>query len=160
MARVCVDACFLIGLYDKDDQYHDIAVRQFGSLFGEESGRHQLVAPWPVLYECLGTRYARNTATIPQKRTEFTRYWDYLSEGGQLVLLDDGPFREVPLSEHLAGPTRILSLVDRVLRAMILDQGRLFDFFLTYNTGDFTDACQASNIPLINEKSLTNSYGF
>jgi hypothetical protein len=40
MARVCVDACFLIGLYDRDDQHHALAVSQFDALFGEESRRH------------------------------------------------------------------------------------------------------------------------
>ncbi len=155
MARVCVDACFLIGLYDRDDQHHGAAVRHFDVLFGEESARHQLIAPWPILYECLGTQYAKSQA----KSMLFTQRWNYLYESGQLVLLDDGPFRESPLNEHLENRFRVLSLVDRVLRAMILDRGRLFDFFLTYNSGDFVDACQIGDIPLINEKSSAESYG-
>jgi hypothetical protein len=155
MARVCVDACFLIGLYDRDDQYHETAVRHFDELFGEESPRHQLIAPWPILYECLGTRYARS----PRKAILFSQVWSDLYRLGQLVLIDDGPFRELPLNEHLEDRSRALSLVDRVLRAMILDGEQHFDFFLTYNTGDFIDACQLGDIPLINEESSTESYG-
>jgi predicted nucleic acid-binding protein len=155
MARVCVDACFLIGLYDQGDQHHGTAIRHFDALFGERSGRNQLVAPWPILYECLGTRYAKDF----RKSVLFTQHWDYLNEFGQLVILDDGPFRELQLNEHLEGGNRALSLVDRVLRAMILDRERFFDFFLTYNTPDFVDACQIGDIPLINQESAAESYG-
>lgn len=155
MARICVDACFLIGLYDRDDQHHGTADRHFEALFGEESARHQLVAPWPILYECLGTRYAKDT----RKSILFNRHWNYLGRAGQLVLLDDGPFRERPLIEHFETRTRALSLVDRVLRTMILDRERHFDFFLTYNTPDFADVCQIGDIPLINQESSPGSYG-
>jgi hypothetical protein len=89
----------------------------------------------------------------------FNQHWNYLSKSGQLVLLDDGPYREMPLDEHLQDRTRNLSLVDRVLRAMIIDKERFFDFFLTYNTGDFVDACQLRGIPLLNEESTAESYG-
>jgi predicted nucleic acid-binding protein len=157
MARVCVDACFLIGLYDRDDQHHDTAVTHFAALFGEESARHQLVTPWPILYECLGTRYARD----PRKSSQFGQHWSYLSESGQLILVDDSPFRDLPLDEHIhiQGGARAFSLVDRVLRAMILGQERIFDFFLTYNAADFVDACQIGDIPLINQESSAESYG-
>jgi len=155
MARVCVDACFLIGLYDRDDQHHRIAVSHFDAIFGEESARHQLIAPWPILYECLGTQYVRD----PRKSMRFTQHWSYLSRSEQLVLLDDGPFRERTLRNHLERSSRNLSLVDRVLRAMILDRERHFDFLLTYNAGDFVDACQIGNIPLINEASSAEFYG-
>jgi len=155
MARVCVDACFLIGLYDRNDQHHALAVRQFDALFGERSPRHVLVAPWPILYECCGTQQAKNS----RKTFLLRESWDYLLLYGQLVLLDDLPYREQPLLEHMDMPSRSLSLVDRVLRAMILDRKRFFDFFLTYNTGDFVDACQLRGIPLLNEKSVPESYG-
>ena len=155
MARVCVDACFMIGLYDEGDQHHGAAVRHFDALFGEESGRNQLVAPWPILYECLGTKFAKN----PRKSTLFTQLWEYLNGFGQLVLLDDEPYRELLLHEHLKARNRALSLVDRVIRAMILDRKHFFDFFLTYNTPDFVDACRIGDIPLINQDSPAESYG-
>jgi predicted nucleic acid-binding protein len=154
MARVCVDACFLIGLYDKDDQHHAVAIRQFDALFGEKSPRHILVAPWPILYECCGTQQAKN----PRKVSTLSRYWDYLGRYGQLIRLDDLPYREQQLDEHMEEALRPLSLVDRVLRAMIQDNRSLFDYFLTYNTGDFADACQCRGIPLLNENVLPEAY--
>jgi hypothetical protein len=42
---------------------------------------------------------------------------------------------------------------------MILGRERFFDFFLTYNTPDFVDACQIGDIPLINQESAGESYG-
>jgi predicted nucleic acid-binding protein len=156
MARVCVDACFLIGLYDAQDERHDHAMKHFSSIFGEESARNTLVAPWPILYECCGTRQAKNSRRTNQLR----EHWGYLNRFGQLQLIDDTPYRNEQLVEHLDEDARILSLADRVLRAMILDARRTFDYFLTYNTGDFADACQHSGIFLINEKSAPGLYGF
>jgi hypothetical protein len=59
----------------------------------------------------------------------------------------------------MQGGVRPFSLVDRVLRAMILGRERIFDFFLTYNTADFVDACRIGDIPLINQESSAETYG-
>jgi len=155
MARVCVDACFLIGLYDKDDPFHGPAIRQFSALFGSSAAGHRLVAPWPILYECLGTRYARD----PRKAAILNQHWNLLKLTRRLVLVDDQPFRKQSLSEHLEDRQRALSLVDRVIRAMIVSRRSLFDVFLTYNAGDFADACRKRGITLLNEKSDPAAYG-
>jgi len=155
MARVCVDACFLIGLYDKDDQHHTTAIRQFEALFGKNPERNQLIAPWPILYECLSSRFARD----PRKSALLTQRWKYLSDSAQLRFLDDSLFREKCLEEHLGGQSRPLSLVDRVLRALIEDRPRPFEFFVTYNTGDFRDACERAGVYLLNEQISPESYG-
>jgi hypothetical protein len=42
---------------------------------------------------------------------------------------------------------------------MILDGKSLFDYFLTYNTGDFADVCRRRGIPLVNEESSPETYG-
>jgi hypothetical protein len=155
IARICVDSCFLIGLYDRDDQYHRIAVRQFEQLFGEKSERNQIVLPWPILYECLGTRFARD----PRSSVLFNQRWKSLYESSQLWLLDDTELRQKCLSDHLGPQSRPLSLVDRVLRAMIEDRQRNFDYFLTHNTGDFMDACEQAAVILLNEHTSRESYG-
>jgi predicted nucleic acid-binding protein len=154
MAIICVDACFLIGLYDKDDQHHAIAVNQFESMFGESSKRHVMIAPWPVLYECLGTRYVRDS----RKSSIFNQRWSFLLESDQLQLLDDSSFRDIAVDEHLTSQSRNISLVDRVLRAMITDSRRFFDYFVTYNTDDFSDACREGSIVLVNEDTLLDTY--
>jgi predicted nucleic acid-binding protein len=155
MARVGVDAGFMIGLYDETDGYHEISLRHFEELFGEYSARHQLVIPWPILYESCGTRQAKSF----QSAQKLLNLWSFLRREGQLILLDDAPFRDKPLEEHLDKVVRPMSLVDRVLRAVILNQERQFDYFLTYNTGDFADACKLGGIHLLNERSSADSYG-
>jgi hypothetical protein len=42
---------------------------------------------------------------------------------------------------------------------MIDDPGKPFEFFLTYNAGDFQDACQRSGVNLINQNTRADSYG-
>ena len=155
MARICVDACFIIGLYDREDQYHRIAIQQFEYLFSGKMDSNKLVAPWPILYECLGSRHAKDF----RKLALFNQRWTDLYESGQLELLDDFPFRERCLAEYLDQEPRALSLADRVLRAMIEDRRRFFDFFLTYNSGDFADACENGATILMNEHTSPESYG-
>jgi hypothetical protein len=46
-------------------------------------------------------------------------------------------------------PLRRLSLADRVIRAMILEDEPGFDFILTYNISDFIDACRNSRVLMI-----------
>ena len=142
-----MDACFFIGLYDTSDQFHTVARRQFENLFGGKSSRNVLVAPWPILYESLGTRQARNTVSTGLVRQHLT----YLKINQQLLLLDDSAFRQKALDSH-TDDARTLSLVDRVLRAMIEEKTALFDVLLTYNTRDFIDACQVRGMTLLNEE--------
>ncbi len=148
-----MDACFFIGLYDTRDQYHGVARRQFENLFGDKSARNVLVAPWPILYESLGTRQARNTASTNLVRRDLT----YLKVNRQLLLLDDSAFRQKALDSH-TDDARTLSLVDRVLRGMIEQEISLFDALLTYNTKDFIDACQVRRMTLLNEKFDETQY--
>ena len=58
MMTICADAGFLIGVYDQRDERHDEAVGDFVRLFG--NGVNRLLVPWPMLYETLSTRMARN----------------------------------------------------------------------------------------------------
>jgi predicted nucleic acid-binding protein len=154
MARICVDAGFLIGLYDPTDQHHQEALRQFELIFGEDSGRHTLLIPWPILYESLGTRFARNARNV----ASLERTWDYLDRADRLVLLDDAPYREECLAEQMDSPLRRLSLADRVIRAMILEDEPGFDFILTYNISDFIDACRNSRVLMIASELAPEDY--
>lgn len=145
--RVCIDACFLIALYDRGDQHHEIASRHFVSLFeGELSEGNVLVAPWPILYESLGTRQVKDHRASQRLELILGR----LRPQGRLHLLDDSNYRESALTHHLAN-RRKLSLVDRVLRAMIEETKPHFDVLLTYNTKDFQDSCAVRRMTLINE---------
>jgi predicted nucleic acid-binding protein len=48
--NVCLDAGFLIGLYDKRDQHHQRSKGIFAQLFEEQRYNNAVIA-WPALYE-------------------------------------------------------------------------------------------------------------
>lgn len=142
MNTICVDSGFLLGLYDESDQYHSIAKDIFVQYF--ESVQNQLIVPWPILYESVSTRMAKN-----RKRMEiFYRDWKSLNSQRRLELLDDKPFREKAISESfdeiLRDPRhhRVLSLTDRVIRNMLSEPDLKIDYFITFNQGDFGDVCK------------------
>ena len=142
MKTVCLDTSFLIALYDDRDQYHGPATRHFVKYL--DRTRNSLLSPWPIVYETLRTRLVRNQ----QRLRRFRRDWLRFQREGRLTLLDDLPFRDEALNDCLAeadrirGTYRTLSLVDRVIRALLADTGLKIDYFFTFNERDFADVCR------------------
>ena len=130
--NICVDAGFLIGLYDYKDEYHDQAVTHFTNLLGSSSNR--LVTPWPILYETVSTRMARSRKGLML----FERDWRRLLRQQRIELLSDLPFGEGVVEECFEGLEmsryRALSAADRVVRKMLADTGPRIDAFVTFNT--------------------------
>jgi len=65
--------------------------------------------------------------------------------------LQDEPYREAALEKTLnpASPRKALSLVDAVLREMIIDVNVKMHAFVTFNARDFRDVCQRRGIEVI-----------
>ena len=150
MAAICVDSVFLLALYTPRDQHHALAVSHFQSLFGNESLKHSLVVAWPILYESLNTRLARR----PEALEQLSRDWAFLELAGQLTFRNDERHRQHALKELLETTPqggRPLSLVDRVIRSIISAEDAAIDAFLTYNPGDYADACALHRITLIDQ---------
>ncbi len=142
MKSICVDAGFLIGLYDESDERHEKATGYFLSFF--DSTRNRLLVPWPILYETVSTRMARKN-TKGMKRLE--QDWKRLSAQRRLHLLSDAQFRDEAIDEcfkELGKPLqqyRDLSLVDRVLRKILSERNLRIHAFVTFNPKDFHDVC-------------------
>jgi len=138
---VCTDAGFLIGVYDQRDERHGHAVKSFVTWFG--SGAHRLLVPWPMLYETVSTRMARNAKAMALME----RDWKRLQTLSQLELIPDEPFRDGVMDEcfdELRKPRqhyRCLSAADRVVRRMLSDQNLRIQALITYNPRDFADVC-------------------
>ncbi|MGD0736232.1 MAG: hypothetical protein ABR976_13845 [Terracidiphilus sp.] len=150
MATICVDAGFLIALYDRRDSHHERASEQFKLFFAPESRRNVLLAPWPILYESLNTRQARSHAAVQQLAAD----WNILGQREQLTLLDDTAYRDQAVSDYLevfGAGQRVFSLADRVIRAVLCDAGNRIDALLTYNGRDFSDVCATNRIQLIDQ---------
>jgi predicted nucleic acid-binding protein len=141
MKNICADAGFFIGLYDSRDPYHQEATTHFTHLFDREGNR--LLIPWPVLYETLRTKMARNRKAL----LLLERDWKRLLTQQRLDLLPDEQFREAAITEcfdELRKPPyhyRAVSMVDRVIRGMLADANLRIDAFITFNPEDFADVC-------------------
>ena len=141
MNTICADAGFLIGVYDQRDERHEEAEKDFVELFG--AGANRLVIPWPILYETVSTRMARNTKGL----VLMERDWKRLQALSRIELISDEAFREGVLNEcfeELKRPHqhyRSLSAADRVVRRMLSDVNLRIQAFITYNPQDFADVC-------------------
>jgi predicted nucleic acid-binding protein len=145
MKRVCVDACFLIGLYDRHDQHHEKAKDHFLQLF--DGSDNSMVIPWPILYEVVSTRMVRNKAGMLRLEDD----WKHLQRRNLLELLSDEPYRERVIEDSFdavrrpSNHYRNLSAVDRVVRNILADRSVQIHAFVTFNRGDFADVCTRCN---------------
>jgi predicted nucleic acid-binding protein len=148
--NVCLDACFLIGLYDPRDQHHRRAAELFADLF-EVPSPHVAILVWPVLFESVSTRLVKQK--VPT--TQMERDLRILRTGRRLDYLDDSPYRERALEacfrelDRSPSAYRALSLTDRVLRSVLSDVDNRVDAILTFNEGDFADVCKRSGCRLL-----------
>ncbi|MGO8814884.1 MAG: hypothetical protein ACLQVG_09550 [Terriglobia bacterium] len=150
MNNVCADSGFLIALYDSSDSYNATARR----LFQENLDRppfNRFALPWPIMYETLSTRLARDRRTVEMIERDLKR----MEMRRQLEYWDDKPFRDQAFENfvrEIDKPRlhyRALSLVDRVVRLMLADVNLKMDLFITFNGGDFHDVCRESRIVMI-----------
>ncbi|MCP3104360.1 hypothetical protein LZ198_36400 [Myxococcus sp. K15C18031901] len=147
--NVCVDACFLLALYDSRDGHHANAVAIFEKLFG--AATNQLVVPWPILYETVSTRMARRSESMKQLERDLK----LLRQRNRLSMLFDRKMREQALGECFdelkkrGAGYRALSLVDRVVRLMLLNPKNRLHALVTFNREDFEDVCRTRKLQLI-----------
>jgi predicted nucleic acid-binding protein len=149
--NICADAGFLIAIYGERDGYHTTASECFEEYFNRPG--NTLILPWPVLYESVSTRMTRLARRIQRIEADFTS----LRLKGQLSFLDDSPFREQALDEcfqeakSASRHYRSLSLVDRVIRALLSHTNTRIGAFATFNPRDFHDVCRRFRRTIIPE---------
>ena len=108
--------------------------------------RHTLtvVIPWPVFYETLNTRFARNLPALRQ-------FEIFLKRPG-IDFLDDTPYRQEALNrvfEWLLQRSRPFSATDCVLRLILDDVAIRIDFLAIFNERDFADVCRRRGVELL-----------
>jgi predicted nucleic acid-binding protein len=149
--KICIDSGFLFALYSPKDEHHLLATGLFKQLFDHPDEHIMMVIVWPVLYESLNTKFAKNRVT----RNRVSRDLEELLWRNQLGILSDVAYREKCLEELLTSELeRPLSLVDRVIREALADDTTGIDGIITFNPGDFQDICAGRSLRLINH-SLT-----
>lgn len=149
MRRVCADTGFLIALYGEQGAQHTRALFWFEQLFTKPG--HQLLLPWPALYEALNTRLVRD----PRQIVAMERDWILLRRNGRLDYLSDEPYREDALAgvfTEIRRPRqsyRRLSLADRVIRVLLGDVALKIDVLLTNDESAFHDVCRIRSLEMI-----------
>jgi predicted nucleic acid-binding protein len=144
--NVCLDACFLIGLYDERDQHHERSQELFAA-----PTRNTAVIVWPALYETVSTQLVRHRGRMALME----RDWRRMLAARGLVFLEDGPYREEAFELCLrevdkpAVSYRPLSLTDRVLRSVLADSNARVDAIITFNIGDFADICRKTSREIV-----------
>ena len=134
MQNVLIDTGFWYALFDKQDQYHKKALEILEVI----ALQHCFVLPFPSLYETLNTSFIKNHKLS----------FDIFLKTHQTIIISDIKYTDKALEETLKISNYKYSLVDMVLRMMILDVNLSINAFITFNEGDFTDVCQQRNIPI------------
>jgi predicted nucleic acid-binding protein len=139
MQNVLADTGVWYALFDRRDAYFEDAKEKADYL-----DLHQVVVPWPVLYETLGTRFVKNSLAVGA----FERYL----KKPHISFLDDGAYREQALRVSLDSSlrhSRPLSLVDCAIRLILEDVDVKIDYLATFNKADFADVCRKRRIEMI-----------
>ncbi|MHB1682828.1 MAG: hypothetical protein ACYCYO_08390 [Bacilli bacterium] len=149
---ILADSCFFIALYDERDQHHLCAEIAFRKWFVDAP--FVIAIPDPVMLEVLNTRFVRR----PEWIRRLDEHWTALRRQGQLLYIDDFKYRGTQLEDIIEQAQKFetnrngyrdLSLIDRILRQMILGSSQPYVALLTYNVKDFSDVCQKAGIDLI-----------
>jgi predicted nucleic acid-binding protein len=149
-----MDAGPLLALYGNKDENRQ-AVRALFDLYFLDDPYALMIAPFPILYETLASQLTKFSRSIEAMR----RDWERLDLSMRIEKVSDVPYREDQLQSCFAeidrgSRYRSLSLVDRVLRAMMQDRELGISHLFTFNPGDFADVCEACGIEMITRHYL------
>jgi predicted nucleic acid-binding protein len=135
--NIIFDTGYWFALYDSRDSHHEEAL-----LFSEYISPHRKVIPWPSLYETLNTRFVR--------RQEWLYSFKSLIADQNTILIHDEKYRDNAIKSVFfqSKSHRKLSLVDLVIREILLDVSINIDAIFTFNISDFEDICWKRNIEL------------
>jgi predicted nucleic acid-binding protein len=134
---VLADTGFWIAIYDTKYPVRQGAARDF--LKSAFAG--QWLFPFPLYYEVLRTRFVKKPGWIGSFDRELKRL--------DRLVIDDVPFREDALVELVTyGSARPLSLVDVLIRRVLLSGRYRVTTLVTTNPADFEDACRAARVEM------------
>jgi predicted nucleic acid-binding protein len=145
-----VDSSYLFALYRDEGERSNSATETFASICSESG--NVLFIPWPVLYESLNSEFSSpKTDWVERLNSD----WSKLRRLKRLELVDDSPFRQADLDEWFGfaegktGRFRGLSLVDRILMALVEDRSKNIAALLTFDLRDFSGFCAKRGVEII-----------
>lgn len=134
MYNILTDTCFWIALFDENGEYHLSSLKIF-----EYIRKFNILIPWPVFYEVLRSKFVKKSNWVERFKESLISL--------KIYRIDDSPYRELALKETIKSSIsvkRAISLVDMVIRFIMLDRKHRIDYLITYNEKDFYDVCVAS----------------
>ena len=135
---VLTDACYWLALFDNRDEHHNKSKEIY-----EKIEKTHILLPWPILYEVVCTRFVRNKIIV-------SNFFNELKKPNITYIYDD-LYRERALEDSInyaIQDKRHISLVDSVIRYILLDSKYKIDYLITFNEGDFIDICKKKKVPI------------
>lgn len=139
-AKILVDSNYWISLYSpREMSNHQRAIQLTDILENND-----VLLPWPTLYEFINTRLAK-------RKESLYSFEQFLLKPNVQTIHDDIYKDKAIKNIFLLNLTKeySISLVDEVIRQMIVDPQLKIDFLLTLNKGDFQYPCQIGNVLII-----------
>lgn len=130
MKRLLVDTCVWYALLDQQDDASIYAEKIENAL-----KTHQLIVPYPVLYETLNTRFSHN------QYGQCERIFRFLNDPNKCVKIPDDSYREKAMAifEQNTTQTQKYALVDIIIRLMMEDVNLGPMIVYSFNVRDFID---------------------
>lgn len=137
MKRLIVDSCIWFALLDRRDDKH-----KYADQIKKVLEMHELIIPFPTLYETINTRLKRN------EYQQMEGLFNYLHRQGRVTLVPDAKYKDAALriiNDNISTDSTY-SLVDVIIRLMMEDitLGEIAVF--TFNIKDFVGV---NNVELI-----------
>ena len=128
MKRILVDSCVWFACFDKTDSNHCCADKILKVL-----NLHDIIVPYPTLYETINTRFAKNIYG------QMNRLFGFINNPSKVHLVDDTAYRERARSIIFSNINKgkPYSLGDMIIRLMMEDVSLGPFAVLTFNVGDF-----------------------
>ena len=136
---VLADACYWLGLVDPTDQHHEKS-----SAIAELLDDCTILFPWPCLYETISAHLVRSR--------ERTLYFESILNKPNVEMVDDISYRIVALREvfeNIRQNGYSHNLIDGVIREVLNDKNIRVQYFVTFNSRDFSDVCFKRQIEII-----------
>ncbi len=135
---VLVDTGFWIALLDPRDGRHTDALTR-----AEQLDIFRIAVPWPILYETLNTRLARQPTAMAGFQAVLAK--------PSTARINDRKYRNEAIEltfSYAISKARPMSLVDWMIRLMLADTNVKVHALWTYNPGDFHDVCRNRGIAM------------
>ncbi|MDJ0904303.1 MAG: hypothetical protein QNJ55_36530 [Xenococcus sp. MO_188.B8] len=124
-------------MYDERYSYHKNALLLFDYL-----DPHRILIPWPSLYETLNTRFVR--------RENWLADFKAVINNKNTIHVQEKNINIMQLSQFFlqSKSYKKYSLVNLIIREILLDVDLRIDALITFNIADFEDICWKRNIEL------------